>query len=132
MSALDELATYLGNPDRMFDARALELVSQAVKERNEGLPAAGHMGDDLDLPFEAATPGSTIALNDVVLSGGLTVSATAVPVPGVGTCPGLVYRFSRYDGHILRPVVLILDDRQMAKVPALTADAARAARAAAA
>lgn len=127
MSALDELATYLGHPDRPFDARALELVAQALNERNGTLPAAGHMGDDLDLPFEAAPDGTSISLADAVLAGGWTIAASAVAVPGVGLCPAVVLRFHRYDGHVLRPVVLILDAEQMAKLPALVEASARAA-----
>lgn len=131
MSALDDLATYLGHPDRPFDARALELVAQALAERNKMLPSAGHMGDDLDLPFQPAGDGATIDLSDAVLSGGMLVAAAAVPIPHVGNCPGLVFRFSRYDGHLLRPVVLIADDEQMHKVPDLVSHAALAARQAA-
>lgn len=128
MSALDELATYLGNPDRPYDAHALELLAAALEERRTGIPPRGHMGDNLDVPFDDAEPGTTIDIDDSVLTGGLIVAGAAVPVPGIGTCPALVYRFARYDGHILRPVVLVLDDDQMAKIPALIADAAAAAR----
>lgn len=127
MSALDELATYLGNPDRLYDARALELVTEALAERNGALPAKGHMGDDLDLPFAPTGDGTTVDLSDAVLAGGWTVGATFIPVPGVGNCPALLIRFNRYDGHILRPVLLVLDADQMSKVPTLVEAAAHTA-----
>lgn len=126
-TALDELATYLGNPDREYDARALELLAAALDERRDGIPKAGHLGDDLDLPFEATGDGTTVSLADAVLAGGWVVSASSVPVPGVGTCPALVFRFARYDGHLLRPVVLILDEQQMRKAGPLATSAAGAA-----
>jgi hypothetical protein len=127
MSALDELAAYLGDPNVPFDGRALELVALALDERNASLPARGHMGDDLDLPFAAAADGTTVDLSDAVLAGGWTISAAALPVPDVGTLPSLVIRFFRYDGHLLRPVVLVLAPDQMSKVPALVEAAAHTA-----
>ncbi|MCU1591569.1 MAG: hypothetical protein JWP11_2825 [Frankiales bacterium] len=127
MSALDRLAAYLGNPDRPFDAIALDLVTQAIAERNGDLPARGHMGDDLDLPFAPAAAGSTVDLSDAVLAGGWVVAAAALPVPDVGRCPALVLTFSRYDGHLLRPVLLVLTPEQMGKVPALVEAAVHAA-----
>jgi hypothetical protein len=127
VSALDDLATYLGNPDRPFDAHAPELLQLALRERNEALPARGHMGDDLDLPFAATADGTTVDLADAVLAGGWTVGATVIPVPDVGNCPALLIRFHRYDGHILRPVLLVLDADQMSKVPTLVEAAAHTA-----
>jgi len=127
VTALDELAAYLGHPDRPFDARALELVTAALAERQAELPAAGHMGDDLDLPFKAAAPGSTIDLSDCVITGGWVVSAVAVPVPQAGVCPGLLFRFSRYDGHLLRPVLLVTSEQQMRKTGPLVTKATGAA-----
>jgi hypothetical protein len=127
VSALDELATYLGHPDRPFDARALELVTQAVMERNADLPHVGHLGDDLDMPFEHAAPGSTVDLADAVIAGGWTVAGAVLPVPEVGLVPALVFRFHRYDGHILRPVVLAMAEDQTRKAADLLKNAAGAA-----
>ena len=126
MSALDELATYLGHPERQYDARALELVTQAVAERNGDLPSTGHLGDDLDIPFATSDP-TTLDLSDAVLAGGWTVSAAAFPGWNGETWPSLVLRFSRYDGHLLRPVVLVLSAEQMSKVPTLVEAAAHTA-----
>lgn len=123
MSALDELARYLGHPDRPFDARALELVSQAVRERNGDLPRVGHVGDDLDMPFAPAAPGTTLDVSQAVVCGGVTVAAVAVPLDGGVLCPGLVFTFSRYDGQQVRPVLLVNDHEQMHRVPRLVLQA---------
>jgi hypothetical protein len=127
VSALDDLAAHLGDPARPFDPRALELLQLAIRERNGELPPKGHMGDDLDVPFETVPTATSIDIDDAVLAGGWIVQAAVIPVPGVGNCPALVLRFSRYDGHLLRPVVLCLDAEQMSKVPALVQSAAYAA-----
>lgn len=127
MTALDDLAAYISSPDRPFDARALELVTAALEERRTGVPKAGHLGDDLDVPWQDAVDGTTVNLGDAVLAGGWVLSATVVPVPDVGPCPALVFRFSRYDGHLLRPVVLVLDEDQMRKAGTLATKAVGAA-----
>lgn len=134
MTALDELATYLGNPDRPYDARALELVTKAVADRNAEIPRAGSMDATLDLPWEDGG-GTGVDLADTVICGGWTVGAFTAPVPDgadrVMHLPGLLFRFSRYDGTIVRPIALILTDEQMDKASILIHNAARAARRAA-
>lgn len=136
MTALDDLAAYLGDPDRPYDARALELVAQALDDRNARIPRAGSMDANLDLPFQESAPGTGVSLADTVICGGWTVGAFTAPVPDgpdrVMHLPGLLFRFSRYDGTLVRPLALILTDEQMGKIASLVADAAGAARRAAA
>lgn len=134
MTALDDLAAYLGNPDRPYDGRALELVAQALADRKAEIPRAGSMDATLDLPWEDGA-GVGVELPDTVICGGWTVGAFTAPVPDgterVMHLPGLLFRFSRYDGTFVRPIALILTDEQMDKVPILAHNVARAARLAA-
>jgi hypothetical protein len=128
VSALQDLAAYLRQHYPADDMRLLELLGAAKHEQLSGtLPDTGHVGDDLDIPF-VDRPGGYLELQDCVLAGGVIVQAAAVPVPEVGRQPALVLRFSRYDGHLLRPVVLITDDDQMSKLPPLVHNAAHTAR----
>lgn len=93
------------------------------------------MDANLDLPFEESAPGTGVPLVDTVICGGWTVGAFTAPIPDgpdrVMHLPGLLFRFSRYDGTLVRPIALILTDEQMAKLPVLAHDAAQAARLAA-
>lgn len=126
MSALDELASYLGDPDRPYDARALELLAAALEERRAGMPAAGYMGRDLDLPWQPGA-GGEVELSDAVIAGGWVVSAGAVPVPDAGPMPLLLFRFARYDGELTRPIALIMSEEQTRKAGPLVKSAAGAA-----
>lgn len=91
----------------------------------------GDLGDhDLDLPFEAST-GQLHDAAECIIVGGLVVMATVVDVPEHGPKPGLVFRFMLPTGRLRRPVLLIADDDQIAKLEPLMASAIAAARRAA-
>jgi hypothetical protein len=81
---------------------------------------------DLDLPFEPSEP-AAIELQDAMMSGGLAIMAAAIPVPGIGKMPSLIYRFARPDGTFYPPMVLVADEDQLTKLAALTASATAAA-----
>jgi len=93
---------------------------------------SGPLGDhSLDLPFEAGPPGQYVTGADLLadghIAGGLVVVAAVVPVDGVGPMPCLVYRFVKPEGGFYPPMVLVVDDDQMAKLVPLTVSAAAAA-----
>lgn len=77
------------------------------------------LGNSMDLPFEEAPPGQTLDLSDAAISGGLVVMAATMPVPDVGTLPALVFRFATPTGQFYRPILLVLDEDQAAKLPQL-------------
>jgi hypothetical protein len=87
------------------------------------------LGDhDLDLPFEES-PTQWVSLGDIgapLLSGGLVVSGVVVPLEA--DChPALLFRFMAPTGQFLDPILLVLDDDQVQKLPKLVADAAASA-----
>lgn len=89
------------------------------------------LGNSMDVPFERNPPGQTLDLSDALLSGGVVVLAASVPVDGVGTKPGLLFRFTSPLGEFYPPMLLVLDDDQAGKLPALVSNAVSAARSAA-
>ncbi|HET7386881.1 MAG TPA: hypothetical protein VFJ19_09500 [Nocardioidaceae bacterium] len=88
------------------------------------------LGNSMDLPFENNPTGTSVPLDDALISGGVVVMAAVVPVDG-GPKPALVFRFSDPHGRFYPPMVLVADDDQMAKTTDLVSKAVRAARAAA-
>lgn len=85
------------------------------------------MSRELDVPFEPQQP-TEMDLSDGVLAGGLVVMAAAIPVTGAGTIPALVFRFAKPDGTgFYPPIVLTVDEDQMAKTAQLVASASAAA-----
>lgn len=68
MSAVQELATYVGNPDRPYDARLLELVDAVQRERTAitplrvytALTAAQAAGADVDAVFTRLVEGAEL------------------------------------------------------------------------
>jgi hypothetical protein len=92
---------------------------------------SGPLGDhSLDLPFEAGPPGQHINgadLLDHFRAGGLVVVAAVFNVAGVGPMPCLVYRFVKPTGGFYPPMILVVDDDQMAKLASLTVNATGAA-----
>jgi hypothetical protein len=100
-------------------------------------PPLGDRG--MDMRFEINPPGQrSIPAEDMILTGGVVTMATLVPVPIDGVehqYPAVVFRFSTVEGEMLPPVLLVLEEDQMAGLGHLvgqTADAAvthaRAAR----
>ena len=84
------------------------------------------LGNSMDLPFEQGPPDQTINLDRAHLAGGMVVMAAVIPVDGEPK-PVLVFRFAAPLGQFYSPLVLVMDDDQMRKVPDLVAGAARAA-----
>lgn len=82
---------------------------------------------DLNLPFEPGPTGQTIDLADALVCGGLIVMAVAVPVPGLGTLPGLVFRFAQATGTFLPPVVLAAPGQELRDLVRLVEKASAAA-----
>ena len=89
-----------------------------------------NLGDDLDLPWEPTPPGATVDLDDCVIAGGVVVMGGVVSVGDVPVS-ALVFRFAQADGQLHRPIALILDEAQAAKLPLLVKQAAEASRRAA-
>ena len=85
------------------------------------------LGDSLDLPFELNPPGQTIDLNNLTLAGGVVCIAAVVPIPDVGSKPGIIFRFTRPDGAFYDPICLIIDPEQALKAPILVNRAVQAA-----
>lgn len=75
------------------------------------------LGDSLDLPYELNPPGQTIN-EDMLLSGGLVAAGCTVPV-GDEVKPAILFRFASPTGQFYRPVLLVLDERQMAGLTSL-------------
>lgn len=90
-----------------------------------------HLGNSMDVPFEADDSGGTLHDEHVHYSGGLVVMAAKIDVPEVGPKPALVFRFATPEGGFYPPVVLVADDDQLAKIGPLVAEASAAARKAA-
>jgi hypothetical protein len=100
-----------------------------------------HLGNDLDLPFEGSPKTPLFDRGQAQMSGGMVVMAATAdvqvepPVAGIGgkrvTKPALVFRFATPDGRFYQPIMLVLDDDQMANAPKLVTDAVDAARKAA-
>jgi len=93
------------------------------------------LGNSMDLPFEqnpepVPLSEAVLDLDAVLMSGGVTVMAATVPVPGYGVKPALVFRFVDF-GQFYRPVFLVMDDGQLAKLRPLISEAIHAAREAA-
>lgn len=81
----------------------------------------------LDLPFEEGPPGQTMSFDGATIASGLVLVAITVPVPGAGVMPGLAFRFANQDGSgFYTPVLLVVDDEQMAGMAKLAADASEA------
>jgi hypothetical protein len=76
----------------------------------------------MDLPFEPTEP-TPLLDADVRYSGGVVVMASYVETP-VGRSASLVFRFTDPQGQFYPPVVLVLDDRRMADLAGLVAQAA--------
>lgn len=86
------------------------------------------LGDHgLDLPYEDGPSGQHADLGPMQISGGVVVMAVTVPVPGVGIKPALVFRFATPLGEFYDPVLLVLDQDQINKLPDLVAKAVRSA-----
>jgi hypothetical protein len=85
-------------------------------------------GGELDLPFEEGPPGQTMPFGDGTFASGLVLLAGTIPVPDVGVMACLIYRFANPDGSgFYPPIVLVVDDQQMAGITQLTAAASDAA-----
>lgn len=83
--------------------------------------------NEFDVPF-ARQATTEVDLADAALAGGVVIMAAALPVPGKGLMPALVYRFAKPDGTgFWPPVVLVVDEDQMTKTAQLTASAVAAA-----
>lgn len=66
------------------------------------------LGDGmLNLPYEAAAPGSELDLSEALVAGGLVVMAATLPLEGHPSrvAPALVFRFVLADGTFMPPVV---------------------------
>ena len=85
------------------------------------------LGNSMDLPFEHNPPGQRLDLSHAHLSGGVVVMAATVPVPDVGIRPCLIFRFATPLGDMYPPMLLVLDDDQASKLPALVSTAVDAA-----
>lgn len=90
---------------------------------------AGNLGDSMDLPYEPST--GHLLDDHVHFSGAVVVMASTVNVPEIGHKPALVFRFTTPVGDFYTPVVLVMDDDQMAKLRPLLMQAIHAAREAA-
>lgn len=84
------------------------------------------LGNSLDLPFEDGPSGQTIDLDRAHLAGGMVVMAAVLPVDGEPK-PVLIFRFTAPLGQFYSPVVLVMDDDQVRKVPSLISKAVAAA-----
>ena len=84
--------------------------------------------NDLDLPFEPTDPMPMADQANAIVCGGVVVRAATVDVPDAGMQPALVWQFVQADGHFLQPVLLVVDDGQMAKLRPLIFEAIARAR----
>lgn len=97
-------------------------------------PCRLRSGRDLNLPFEAASPGTTLDLSDALLSGGVVVMSVAIPtLDGQGRLPGIALRFAKADGMGFHPPILLACDNpdELDAVAPLIAEAIEKAKAAA-
>lgn len=91
------------------------------------------LGDHgMDMPFEENPEPAQLGDEHFHLAGGMVVaSTTGVDVPEVGRCPALLFRFMQPHGEFYPPMLLVLDDDQMAKLGPLVTAAIETARRAA-
>lgn len=90
-----------------------------------------NLGNSLDLPFEEG-PRGPLPDGHQHFSGGVVVMAAVINVPEVGPKPALVWRFATPDGDFYTPIVLVMDDDQIAKLAPLIEQSVSVARKAAA
>ena len=83
------------------------------------------LGDSMDLPFEEGPVHHTT--EQMLLAGGVVVMAAVVPLPDGDKKPALAFRFASPTGQFYPLMTLVLDDDQVAKLPALIEQAAAAA-----
>jgi hypothetical protein len=80
------------------------------------------LGDSLDLPYELNPPGQMLE-EDMVVSGGLVAAGCTVPIDDE-VKPAILFRFATPTGGFYPPMLLVLDDGQMAGLPKLVRAAA--------
>lgn len=89
----------------------------------------GDLGNSMDLPYVpigAAEP--MLDQADALISGAVVVMASVADVPELGPKPALVFRFMNPFGHFYQPLLLVMDDDQMAKLRPLLMAAIHQAR----
>ncbi len=83
------------------------------------------LGDGgMDLPFEGQD--RTDLTDDFLMSGGVVVLATTVPVEGREE-PALIFRFASPEGQFYAPILLVVTDEQMSTLIPLVTKAVKAA-----
>lgn len=86
------------------------------------------LGDgDLNLPFERSPRYEAAVEDGAQFCGGLVVVAAAVPVPGFGTKPALIFRFAEPQGTFHHPLILVCEPDELLALEKLIGDGARAA-----
>jgi hypothetical protein len=91
---------------------------------------SGDLGDNLDIPFRQVVPQRDRGLDDALIVTGVIVQALTVDLPELGIKPALAFRFA-VGPTMHRPIVLVCDDDQLAKLRPLILNAVRLARQAA-
>lgn len=89
----------------------------------------GDLGDSMDLPYvPLGTEEPLFDADQALISGGVVVMSSVADVPELGPKPGIVFRFMNPFGKFYQPILLVMDDSQMAKLRPLLMQAIHQAR----